>query len=253
MVRFARNLHFAVTVLIGLPLVAWTVTGFAFTCFDFEAVRGKRDRAPAGELGPVRIDLPSAIERVRAHRGQSGGMETKVLEVTARQLLGRPWYVVELAAPGEPVLVDAETGEVHDGVTADEAAEIARRSFVGEVHVADRHAVAEGEVPGIAPPAYRVTMDDPRRTEVFVSPKTGEILSWRNDAWRSFDRLWSLHVFGFVDRRSPRQWPLRIAGGFAALAALSGAALLLASLVRATRRAARARSRDEERAEVATS
>jgi hypothetical protein len=88
-------------------------------------------------------------------------------------------------------------------------------------------------------------LDDAAHTEVFIAQKTGEIVSWRNDTWRSFDRLWSLHVFGFVDRESPRQWPLRIAASFAAIAALSGAGLLVTRLLQRALRALRARRQSD--------
>ena len=49
--------------------------------------------------------------------------------------------------------------------------------------------MGERDAVSIHEPAYRVVLDDPRHTEVFVKRRTGEIASWRNDAWRRFDAL----------------------------------------------------------------
>jgi hypothetical protein len=232
-----RKVHFAVTVLVGLPLVVWTVTGFAFTCFDFAEVRGTRDRAPAEDVGEAGLDATNAVKRARALRGA----DARVVEVTIRALLGRPTYVIQLAEPYEPVIVDGLSGEAREGISLDDAKAIARRAYRGDVRVLDAEPVPAGGAPSIGEPAYRVSLDDSRHTEVFVAARTGEILSWRNDAWRRFDRLWSLHVFGFVDRSSPAHWPLRVAGGFAAVAALSGSGLLLGGLRRRASRGLAAR------------
>ncbi len=230
--RVFRRVHFLVTVLIGLPLVVWTVTGFAFTCFDFQSVRGARDRAPPEELDAANLEFAGAIARARGRR--PGG---HIAQVHARPMLGHTVYEVEFAPPDDPVLVDGPSGEARDGITAEEARAIARAGFRGEVHAGDARLItSEKEAPGIREAAYRVSLDDANHTEVFVTQRTGEILSWRNDSWRSFDRLWSLHVFGFIDRRSPAHWPLRIAGGLAAIAALSGLALLLVSSRRRPKR-----------------
>ena len=81
-------------------------------------------------------------------------------------------------------------------------------------------------------PVWRVRLGDGHGTEVFVSPATGAIVAWRNNAWRRFDALWSLHVWGFVSRDNPAHLPLRIAGGLAFFAALTGAWILVVHYAR---------------------
>ena len=130
-------------------------------------------------------------------------------------------------------MIDARDGSRALPLTLEEAGRVARASFQRDVGIKDARVVTTAaEAADVALPAYRVTLDDRLATQVFVAPGTGEILAWRNDAYRSFDRLWSLHVFGFVSRDSPAQWPLRVASCLALLAALTGWGLLLASLAR---------------------
>jgi uncharacterized iron-regulated membrane protein len=229
--RRLRTVHFVASIFIGLPLVGWTVTGLCFAFVDYEAVGGTSDRAPAEELDGV-LDATRAVKSARAHREPGA----RVTQVRARMLLGRVTYVVELAPPADAVLVDAATGQVRDAISPEEAGEIARHAFRGAVGIRDTQLVlGERDAPSVHEPAYRVVLDDPHHTEVFVKRRTGEIASWRNDSWRRFDALWSLHVFGFVDRESPAHWPLRVAATLAVLAALSGAGLLVAMLARRLR------------------
>ncbi|MCU1278304.1 MAG: hypothetical protein JWM53_1850, partial [bacterium] len=61
-----RRLHRIATLVVGVPLVVWTMTGFAFTWFDFAAVRGADDRVqpPGLAVRDVRVPLADAVARV---------------------------------------------------------------------------------------------------------------------------------------------------------------------------------------------
>src|SRR5437867_1275546 len=110
--RRVRRLHRAATVVVGIQLLIWTATGFAFTCFDFGKVRGAGDRVPAPPLDPtmIRVDLQQAI--AIAGRPPS--------QIELRALGGRPTWAV-----GD-VLVDALDGRRRGPLRADEALELAR-------------------------------------------------------------------------------------------------------------------------------
>jgi len=225
--RFTRPVHVTATAIIGVQLVAWALTGFAFTLFDFRAVRGTDDRASAVLLDPKL--LPPLLAEERA-----GGMPrdelTAVQSVHLKMLDGRAVYEVSLAGDRSERLVDVSDGRV---LTIDEprATRIATGAFRGSVH-AQSATRKDDEGRGI----WVVRLDDRRSTEVAVDAATGDIAWWRNDTWRAFDTLWSIHVLGYIDRRSPAHWSLRIVGFLATVAVLSGAGLLIARLGRRLRR-----------------
>ncbi|MDB4966502.1 MAG: PepSY protein [Myxococcales bacterium] len=220
-----RRVHRIATILVGVPLLVWTATGFAFTWFDFAAVRGERDRV---EAPPVRADeVKVALADVLA---RAGG---QARSVELRSVGGRATWIVDGRR------IDAGDGSAGAPLGERAAAQIARdahrqKPAIGSVVLLwDKASVVDLDVP-----VWRVRLDDDHGSEVFVSPATGKIVAWRNRAWRRFDALWSLHVFGFVNRDNPAQLPLRIAGGLALLTAMSGAWLLLVHYARRTRRVA---------------
>ncbi|WP_394825077.1 PepSY domain-containing protein [Pendulispora albinea] len=230
MQRLVRKIHLTATAILGVQLVAWAVTGFAFTLFDFRAVRGTDDRAPAAVL--PREVLPPLLGEDRG-RGWTAEERASIQSVHLTMLAGRPVYAVAFAGERGERLVDAVDGQ---RLTIDEplAARIATGAFRGTARAlgATRRDDEGRDV-------WIVRLDDRRATEVAVDAATGEIAWWRNDVWRAFDTLWSIHVLGYVDRRSPAHWPLRVVGLLASVAALSGAGLLLARLaLRLRRRAA---------------
>jgi hypothetical protein len=81
---------------------------------------------------------------------------------------------------------------------------------------------------------WRVRLADAHRTDVLIAPSTGKVLAFRNSSWRWFDRLWSLHVLGYVNRDHPSHVAMRVLAALALLAVVSGAALLVATRRRAT-------------------
>jgi uncharacterized iron-regulated membrane protein len=221
--RRLRRVHRAATLVVGAQLLIWTFTGVAFSWFDFQAVRGAGDRAPAPSLplDEVHLGAPQAVAAARPLRGARA---VTAVELHARA--GHPVWTIGFAGADE-VVVDARDGAVLPALSDAEAAAIAVAAFARPVGVAETRRVHDP--PDLEGDAVRVRLDDPRATEVYVSPSTGAILSWRNRVWRAFDRLWSLHVMGWVSRDNPAHGPMRIAAALAFLAALSGAALWLAT------------------------
>jgi hypothetical protein len=187
-----RRLHRIATLVVGVPLLVWTATGFAFTCFDFAAVRGVADRVEAPPLAELRDVAGRRVWIVRGQRVDAAdGMALPPLgEAEARA-------IAQAAHRSRPAVASASL--------------LTRPSQVDDLDV----------------PVWRVRLDDGHGTDVYVSPATGAIVAWRNSAWRRFDALWSLHVWGFVSRDNPAHLPLRIAGLFAVVAALTGAGLLV--------------------------
>src|SRR6476659_4052988 len=181
----ARRLHRAATLIVGAQLVIWTFTGFAFSWFDFDRLQGAGDRKPADPLpvGALQIGVDRAI----------GAVTGKVSAVELRSLLGRPVWAV--THDQGTTLVDGIDGQVRPPIDAAQAQAIALAAHTGspKVEAVDRIA-QQGDAVFLSLPVWRVRLADGRGTQAFVSPTTGAVVAWRNDDWRWFDRLWSLHV-----------------------------------------------------------
>lgn len=217
-----RRLHRIATLVVGVPLVVWTVTGFAFTWFDFAAVRGAADRvdAPPLPVGDVRVSLAQAVAR-------TGG---SARSIALGAVEGRPVWIID----GHRI--DAVDGECLPPLGESDARAVARAAHRARPAVQAATLVTDTrQVPDVDLPVWRVRLDDAASTDVLVSPATGAIVGWRNSAWRRFDALWSLHVFGFVSRDHPAHLPLRIAAGLALLVSLTGAWILVDTYARRRR------------------
>ena len=204
------RLHRWATTVVGIQLLAWAATGFAFTLFDFRAVHGTDDRAasPVVSMASVRVS-PAEVAK-------SGEVES--IKLSAQ--LGRPVYYVTFKG-GREALIDADNGNVLS-VDADRAARIATSA-----HKSSPTAVSVERKTEEDRAVFVVHLGDAHKTEVFVDAASGDVTDWHNASWRRFDLLWSIHVLGYLDRKSPANWPLRIVGFLAAVATFSGAALIV--------------------------
>lgn len=234
--RRAYAVHRWLAVIAGVQLLLWSAGGFIFATHDIDAVRGQRGRA---ESAPQVIDtarLTTSVSEAIAASGIAG-----VERVTLRLHLGAPVY--EIRGAGDIALVSAAGG----GRLSPIDRATAERIAVGDRatrYAVRRAALIEGDPPTeyrSGPlPAWRVELDDPDSTHIYVRADTGAIAARRNDQWRRFDFFWMLHTMDYRGRDDFNH-PLLI--GFAALGivtVLSGFFLWGLRLARRLRRRRRA-------------
>ena len=97
-------------------------------------------------------------------------------------------------------------------------------------------------------PAYRVALADAAGTVVYVDATTGDVTARRNDRWRTYDFLWSLHIMDYRGREDFNHLLIRGAALLALGTVLSGIVLLVLRLSGWVRRR---RSRGEAGASAA--
>jgi len=222
---FMRKLHKWLTLVIGVQLIVWLVTGTVISLINQEEVGGGVTRQPvsAGALAaPFGKLFPSTKLTLDT---------TAVQAITLLRILQHPVYRVELA--GEVALFDASTG---DQVQIDKplAEAIARTSYtgIGEIASSELSASGSDEVRDFQGPIWRVNFADDLATRVYVSSRDGQVLAHRNSSWKIVDFLLMLHFMDYV-RADSFNNPQIIVVGFGTLwIAISGVLLVLYSFSR---------------------
>ena len=210
-----RRHHIWLGWLVGLPLLAWTVSGLVMVARPIEEVRGEGLIGEAPGLPSGLVPVPPAIgPRPVASLG---------LEQRAD---GAKW-VIRYAGGGSR-LADPATGQLLPPLTAADAARILGSRYRGEASIA-----AVDRTPADKPPidfrrpieAWRVTMSD--GTRFYLDAGTGEILARRTRFWRFYDFMWGLHIMDLKTREDSHN-PLVIGLGALALLTILLAIVLLA-------------------------
>lgn len=214
-----------------LQLLAWSVSGLFFAAVPKPRVMGRpvagaHDRPLSGaSLAPVAVLVERAktagvgdVKRVEV-RGSRAGDVAIVTGTEGRARLN--------AATGEPKAVDAD--EAKAAAAADQPSSPAASS----VERLDRDPPIEYRDKPL--PAWRVVLADGAGTVVYVDGVTGDVTARRNDTWRVYDFLWSLHIMAYRDREDFRHPLLIAAASLATATALSGLVLWAVRIARRRR------------------
>ncbi len=232
--RALSALHRWLSLAILAQFAVWLCSGLFFASFSIAEVRGEHVETPAplmAEDGAALLS-PSTVIAVAK---QAGFSDAEALEL--RVSANRPVYIAR--GPHRAALrIDARTGAILPDERP-EAEAIARQDQRGQPDVVDAVLVTSGgpiEYRDRPLPAWRVALADPAGTAVWIDARTGEVTARRNDRWRQWDFLWSLHIMDYGGRTSFHHPLLVAATALGLLTVASGTALWVLRLVRWARR-----------------
>ncbi|HEX6375168.1 MAG TPA: PepSY domain-containing protein [Allosphingosinicella sp.] len=218
-----RRWHIWLGWIVGLPFLAWTVSGLVMVAQPIETVRGEHLLAEAPALPSGLIPVPPAI----------GPRPVASLRLESRPD-GPKWLV--RYSDGASRLADARTGRLLSPLAAVDAARLVEARYKGKARIAAVDRTAAG-----APPidfrrkveAWRVTMED--GTRFYLDAATGEILARRTRWWRFYDLMWGIHIMDLETREDAHN-PLLIGLGIVSLLTVFLALVLLPLTLKRRRR-----------------
>ncbi len=197
------QIHKWVGLIVGLQILAWTVSGLYMTWFPIEQVRSEhliREAKPRDLRAAKNLISPErAVEAVKA----------SVSRLELVDIAGRWMWRIDSA--GKPhMLIDAEKGQVISPLDETEARRIAAADYAGKGTMAAATLIKDK--PPIeyrrALPVWQVAFDDEDQTRLYIEPLTGKVVARRSDLWRTYDFLWSLHIMDYSEREDFNHWPI---------------------------------------------
>lgn len=221
--QWLRRYHIWLGWVVGLPFLAWTVSGLVMVARPIEEVRGEHLLNEAPALADGLRPVPPAIG------------PRKVASLTLEQRHDGPRWLVRYADGGKR-LADAGTGRLLPPLIAAEAAAAVSARFSGKARVAGVEKISADKPPlefRREVDSWRVTMDD--GTRFYVDAATGEIVARRTTWWRIYDFMWGLHIMDLKTREDTSN-PLVIGFGIIAFVTTLLALVLLPMTIRRKRK-----------------
>lgn len=194
MMKFLKKLHKWLSLLIGLQVLAWVLSGLVISLLDPEKVTGQKwmNTAP---------DTPEALPAGVVLEPDELGSEhlRGALGINLVNRGGKPVYRIRHAS--NEVLLDATDGSLLTTSKAD-AEERALKDFAGNGHIVS---ITPGTAPDLetrdsSGSYWRVNFSDAANTSVYISVASGDILARRNKHWRVRDFFWMLHIMDYSER-----------------------------------------------------
>lgn len=214
-----RRYHIWLGWIIGLPMLAWTVSGIVMVLQPIEKVRGQHLLVEAPTLSTGTALVPPPIG------------PRPVSSVLLEQRSDGPKWVIRYA-DGASRLADGATGRLLPPLTAADAAQRVRALYAGEADIAsvDRTSADKPPIDLRRPiESWRVSMSD--GTRFYVDAATGEIVARRTFFWRIYDFMWGLHIMDLKTREDTSN-PLVIGLGIVTLVTTVLAIVLLPLTIR---------------------
>lgn len=191
MIQWLKKLHKWISLLIGIQVLLWLISGLMLSQLDPQKVSGKQWVQPTDDDEST-IQAGKFFEPNQLAAEQLNG----VLSISLETIRGEPVY--RLRQPDRTILVNAVDGSIIS-TDAGQAEKLARRDFNGKGVITT---VESGQAPDLetrnsSGPYWRVNFSDKSSTSIYISAATGEILARRNNYWRTFDFFWMLHIMDY--------------------------------------------------------
>ena len=218
-----RKIHRYLGLVIGIQLFLWTLSGLIFSWNSIESVRGEdliRQQPPMDLTAFELQDAQKILEEL--------SLRAPVVSVTLKPMLDRPIYELTIDLSGESkfILVDAVSGKKISPIDEETAKKIAQNDFADDADVRSVELIesvgSHSEYRGKDLPAYRVEMNHPTDTVIYVSANRGVVTTRRNNQWRVFDFFWMLHTMDYQGRDNFNHWILKTVSIFGLVTVLSG-------------------------------
>lgn len=226
MKRFFRKLHRWIGLLMVLPILAWMLSGFYFSLFPIEEIRGEHlvREAPAIERGDLDSVLsPVAVrEALAAHFPGPWSLSSVQLIRSSKQ----PVWRVEGEHNGSGFRRLVGPGGVMPRLDAEQARAKARKWLRAEsepvaVEWLEQSSVG-GEFRGGPLPVWKLSFEQPESVNLYLHPWTGDLLATRTSRWGLFDFFWMLHIMDFDEREDFNHLLLQAAAFLGFVVAFSG-------------------------------
>ena len=222
--RLVPRLHNILGLIIGGQVLLWIVSGFFFTFYPIEQIRGEHLRAeapatltlPAGGLAPI-----------------DGLVGADVATVRLKPFLGGAVYETETATGR--ALFDAVTGARLSPLGEALARDVAEADWAGDgalanVSLIDPAPRESGRGQGRA--MWRADFAGKDTATFWIDPQTGDIAAVRTGLWRTYDLLWGLHIMDWTNRETFTSWWMKAAAFLSLVLTLAGIWLVIVRVAR---------------------
>ena len=187
--KWIRKAHRYLGIFLGIQFLMWTISGMYFSWTDIDEIHGDqfkneepKQTAFSNLLGTGQLDSKQPIQSL------------ELLEIAEE-----PYYWIN-----EAKLYNAKTGEEKDGITKEEAQEVAQRYILPELKIAAIKRIEEvgdhHEYRGRPLPAYEISYETPQNLKAYVAVENGAFQTVRHRDWRWFDFLWMTHTMDYDTR-----------------------------------------------------
>lgn len=203
-----RVWHRWLSLFFGVQMVLWSISGAYMVFFELSFIHGNHLARPVAQ------QLPATSKPARLHDVLNAFPQSREITLQSTLIEGRMVPTYKIFGHRTTRLLNAQTLELvqfsQTDITAIANAYYAAADTPKIRSVDYIESQAPSEISASLLPVWQVNYDDFASTSLYISPKTGELLTKRHDFWRGFDFMWMLHIMDYETRENITSWLLRI-------------------------------------------
>ena len=209
--KWIRKAHRYLGIFLGIQFLMWTISGMYFSWTDIDEIHGDQFK----KQEPKQMVFSDLLGT-----GQLNSMQP-IQSLELLEIAEEPYYWIN-----EAKLYNAKTGEGKEGITKEEAQEVAQRYMLPELKIAAIKRIEEvgnhHEYRGRPLPAYEISYETPQNLKAYVAVENGAFQTVRHRDWRWFDFLWMTHTMDYQGRDNFNTIVLRAFSLLGLITVLSG-------------------------------
>lgn len=225
-IRAWSRLHKIFGLVIGLQVLFWMASGFYFTLYPIENIRGDHLRAEIDhgklEASEVTLTVQEAID----------ASSIWAFQAELKMFMKRP--VWKVSNSHDTRLIDAMTGEKISPISEGLARAIVTEGVPGLAKDNGTYFLLEENAPreyGGRLPVW-VFETEGAGERVYLDPMTAEIRAVRTTEWRIFDVFWRFHIMDVTGDDRFDSWWMKLAAFLGLAITITGFAILYHRLIR---------------------
>ena len=209
--KWIRKAHRYLGIFLGIQFLMWTISGMYFSWTDIDEIHGDQFK----KQEPKQMVFSDLLGT-----GQLNSMQP-IQSLELLEIAEEPYYWIN-----EAKLYNAKTGEGKEGITKEEAQEVAQRYMLPELKIAAIKRIEEvgdhHEYRGRPLPAYEISYKTDENLKAYVAIENGAFQTVRHRDWRWFDFLWMTHTMDYDTRDNFNTIVLRAFSLLGLITVLSG-------------------------------
>jgi len=217
LLKISRKYHRWLMLFLAVQFVIWSVSGAYMVIFNIDYIHGDTlvvNHQVKIDPDKITYSMSELVERYPSAEQIEVGL-----------FINQEVYRFKLS--GTQYLLDASSGRLLSPLGEEQAISAAQYFYSGAGDIADVELITDNppfELSSRALPAWRINFDDFGSPSIYVSARSGKLVTKRHEFWRTFDTMFSLHVMDYEDE-DPSNWLLFWFVLFSLLAAVSGLVL----------------------------
>jgi len=192
LLKISRKYHRWLMLFLGVQFVIWSVSGAYMVIFDIDYIHG--DTLVVNHQAKINPDkitysMSELIERYPSAEQIEVGLFIN-------------HEVYRFSQAGTQYLLDASTGRLLSPLGKAQAITAAQYYYSCTGDIADVELITDNppfELSTRALPAWRINFHDFGSPSLYVSARSGKLVTKRHEFWRIFDTMFSLHVMDYED------------------------------------------------------